>query len=149
MKRQFKKTASLVFSLLLLSLMVACAIGSHKQTSQKQEKDCESMEDENSKLNCYFAEIRNSIYLEMISAVRDWAKYDSENSQSSPQRGLTVVVELYENGAVKNVTLIRRSESSSFNEAIEEAIYRAGPFLLPKDNNLKKRLLKFSYSIVL
>jgi len=140
--------AVLLASLLTwLSFLAACASASRVQTGQLPESDCELMGDNASKLDCYFSEIRGSIHVELISAVRDWARFDSVQAQSFPRRGVKVDVELNERGEVKNVNLVSRSDNLSFNDMIVETIQLAGPFALPKDRNLRKRLLKFRYNV--
>lgn len=139
------RTVLLICLLTLLSLMAACTIVDKKQASQALSSDCESISSDDSKLKCYIGEIRSSINLELIAAIRDWTSPGRQ--ESLPRRGVKIAVELYENGTVKKVILTRRSDSFSFNEMIIQTIEEAGPFALPKDKELRKRLLKFGFNI--
>jgi len=144
-----RKQAIIVGSLALLTLVAACSVADKQQVRQSKEYDCESEIDDNAKLKCYSNALRISVHREISSALQDWADFKPNYTQGDLRSGLRIDIELNDKGEIKSIKLNQPSENLSFDNAIMQAIHNAAPFALPKDKALRKRLLKFSYNIVL
>ena len=131
---------------ILITALLALA-GCSGVAVKTAENDCAKVVGDEKKLNCYLQDLRYSINSQIQSDLDTWFKFNYVDEGRPYLTDASVAIKLKNNGEVRELAIVQSSGDSSFDNALLQAIKNASPFVLPKEEKIRSRLLEFTWAV--
>ena len=132
------------FCFILVILVFIAGCGSNPKSTKVSE--CESYNSESAKLDCYVAELRTNIRLQLEQDLRTW--FELNGPYGDWWFGeILVKVNLKPSGEIEKLTVVESSNNLRFDDFIMQSIRNASPFNMPKEKDTALKLKSFTWGI--